>query len=508
MRTRAARRRPRGRRRSGRRRPPRAPPPRCPARSASSCRRRRVRAAPRRLRAWPAPVPLVSASRAKTYGTTWSDGRPAADHSSHAVRRNSTSAGSCTASSAESSCATAATSVAPAASSASRIASARAGTSVAGVRVPTQTSASGSWRRQSSLQTNGSIRVAPCHGRARTSIVIGTLEPGPRNSIADVGVTVGHVTVERTGVTAVVPPSLPAAGRHGRAQRRGRADRLARDPGVGACSSTPVYLTSTHAVGRVYDGAVSVAMAADPRVGVDDVVIPVVGECDDSWLSDARVKHVQPDDVAHAVADASLDFEQGAVGAGAGMSCFDWKGGIGSSSRRAGEHTVGVLLLTNFGTSEQLRVDGVPIGELLDERPDEAPDPGGSCIAVRRDRRAARAAAARAARAPRRPRARAGRLRRAPRKRRDLRRVRDVRASARSATGSSIRSSRPPSTRPRRRCSARSGRRSTRPGARAGSSARCRGRRCSSSTAAAAGSRRRAAARGPARRGPSPPRAG
>jgi D-aminopeptidase len=123
-------------------------------------------------------------------------------------------------------------------------------------------------------------------------------------------------------------------------------------------------------------------MAADPRIGVDEVVIPVVGECDDSWLSDARVAHVQPEDVAQAVASAGPDFEQGAVGAGAGMSCFDWKGGIGSSSRRAGEHTVGVLLLTNFGSSEQLRVDGVPVGRLLDERPDAAPDPGGSCIAV------------------------------------------------------------------------------------------------------------------------------
>jgi D-aminopeptidase len=123
-------------------------------------------------------------------------------------------------------------------------------------------------------------------------------------------------------------------------------------------------------------------MAADPRVGVSDVVIPVVGECDDSWLSDARVKHVQPEVVARAVDDASADFEQGAVGAGAGMSCFDWKGGIGSSSRRAGEHTVGVLLLTNFGSSGQLRVDGTPVGQLLDERPNEAPAPGGSCIAV------------------------------------------------------------------------------------------------------------------------------
>jgi D-aminopeptidase len=212
-------------------------------------------------------------------------------------------------------------------------------------------------------------------------IVIGTLEPGPRNSIADVGVIVGHVTVERTGVTAVVPPSLPLPA--GTAVLNGAGELTGsleiREWGL---LETPVYLTATHAVGRVYDGAVAVAMERDPRVGVETVVIPVVGECDDSWLSDARVAHVQPADVARAVAGATADFEQGAVGAGAGMSCFDWKGGVGSSSRRAGDHTVGVLLLTNFGSSEQLRVDGVPIGRLLDERPDEAPDPGGSCIAV------------------------------------------------------------------------------------------------------------------------------
>jgi D-aminopeptidase len=212
-------------------------------------------------------------------------------------------------------------------------------------------------------------------------IVIGTLEPGPLNSIADVGVTVGHVTVERTGVTAVVPPSLPLPA--GTAVLNGAGELTGsleiREWGL---LETPVYLTSTHAVGRVYDGAVSVAMAADPRVGVDDVVIPVVGECDDSWLSDARIAHVQPADVARAVAGASPEFVQGAVGAGAGMSCFGWKGGIGSASRGAGGHTVGVLLLTNFGTSEQLRVDGVPVGRLLDERPHEEPDPGGSCIAV------------------------------------------------------------------------------------------------------------------------------
>src|SRR4029078_9715421 len=81
-----------------------------------------------------------------------------------------------------------------------------------------------------------------------------------------------------------------------------------------------------------------------------------------SWLSDARIAHVQPADVATAVATASVDFERGAVGAGTGMSCLGWKGGIGTASRRAGEHTVGVLLLTNFGVPEQLRVNGVSSG--------------------------------------------------------------------------------------------------------------------------------------------------
>jgi D-aminopeptidase len=212
-------------------------------------------------------------------------------------------------------------------------------------------------------------------------IVIGTLETGPRNSIADVGVTIGHVTVERTGVTAVVPPSLPVPAGTAVLNGAGELTGSLEIRELGRLG-TPVYLTATHAVGRVYDGAVTVAMERDPRVGVQTVVIPVVGEYDDSRLSDARVAHVQPADVARAVAGATADFEQGAVGAGAGMSCFDWKGGIGSSSRRAGDHTVGVLLLTNFGSSEQLRVDGVPIGRLLDQRPDDASDPAGSCIAL------------------------------------------------------------------------------------------------------------------------------
>ena len=212
-------------------------------------------------------------------------------------------------------------------------------------------------------------------------IVIGELEPGPRNSIADVGVRVGHVTVEWTGVTAVVPPLVPAPA--GLAVLNGAGELTgALEIREWGRLATPVYLTSTHAVGRVYDGAVLAAIAADPSVGVDEVVIPVVGECDDSWLSDARVRHVQPEDVGRALDIAELDFEQGALGAGAGMVCFGWKGGIGSSSRRAGESTVGVLVMTNFGTAEQLRVDGLPVGSLLGVSGARPLKADGSCIVV------------------------------------------------------------------------------------------------------------------------------
>src|SRR6187551_2211837 len=209
---------------------------------------------------------------------------------------------------------------------------------------------------------------------------IGELEPGPRGSIADVdGVLVGHVTVvrdepdppagrgvARSGVTAVVagpldrhlakPPPAGVAVLNGAGELTGSLEiaelgRLA----------TPVFLTATMSVGRVYDGAVAAAIAADPRMGVDDVVIPVVGECDDSWLNDVRVVQVEAEDVSRAVDDAGAasGVAEGAVGAGTGMVCFDWKGGIGSSSRVTEEgHTVGVLVLANFGDASELRWTG------------------------------------------------------------------------------------------------------------------------------------------------------
>ena len=253
---------------------------------------------------------------------------------------------------------------------------------------------------------------------------IGTLATGPANAITDVGeVAVGHVTVvrdepgppdgrgvARTGVTAIAPRApgtlLAAPVPAGAAVLNGAGEMSGflqvSEWGV---IETPVYLTSTMAVGRVFDGAVAAAAAADPAVR-DQVVIPVVAECDDSWLNEPIPVQVEADDAGRALAAATGGpIAQGAVGAGTGMICFGWKGGIGSSSRVVEElrATVGVLVLANFGAWEDLRVDGVPVGRLLgaggggrpgpeDEHAAAAPrgdahgsegrPPAGSCIAV------------------------------------------------------------------------------------------------------------------------------
>ena len=101
---------------------------------------------------------------------------------------------------------------------------------------------------------------------------------------------------------------------------------------------SPVYLTSTSQVGRVYDAAFQLELGRHPEL-VDDIFVPVVAECDDSFLNDIRTMWVSPDDVraAHEAALASRGSgtppDEGAVGSGSGMSCLGFKGGIGTSSR-------------------------------------------------------------------------------------------------------------------------------------------------------------------------------
>ncbi|HKA68896.1 MAG TPA: P1 family peptidase, partial [Actinomycetes bacterium] len=154
---------------------------------------------------------------------------------------------------------------------------------------------------------------------------------------------------------------------------------------------TPIFLTSTMQVGRVYDAAVELLIDEEPQIGEDHVIIPVVAECDDSFLSEPRRMQVGRQDVADALAAARASAgsaappPEGAVGSGTGMTCLGFKGGIGTASRvLPGGHTVAAVVMTNFGERGRLTVAGVPVGRLLPELPagEPAAPPAGSCIAV------------------------------------------------------------------------------------------------------------------------------
>ncbi|HTL11768.1 MAG TPA: P1 family peptidase, partial [Bdellovibrionota bacterium] len=128
-----------------------------------------------------------------------------------------------------------------------------------------------------------------------------------------------------------------------------------------------------------------------PEIGQKyDVVLPLVGECDDSWLNDIAGRHVRSQHVFEAIDSATNGpVREGCVGGGTGMITCDFKSGIGSSSRRLfmeeGGYTVGVLVMSNFGEMKDLRVDGVPVGQILSPKFAHLPkrkDNYGSIIAV------------------------------------------------------------------------------------------------------------------------------
>jgi D-aminopeptidase len=202
---------------------------------------------------------------------------------------------------------------------------------------------------------------------------VGTMDPGARNAITDVpGVRVGHSQAEsgeRTGVTVVAPPSLPAPAGSASINAMGELTGKLEIDERGTIG-TPVYLCGTHAVGMVDHAAVLISGR-----GPDHVVMPVVGECDDGDMADSRTITVA--DVERATEALSEDVAEGSVGAGTGMICFSYPGGIGTASRVVGEHRVGVLLLCNFGDRRYLDVPGaagVVDGDAGADR--------GSCITV------------------------------------------------------------------------------------------------------------------------------
>jgi D-aminopeptidase len=218
---------------------------------------------------------------------------------------------------------------------------------------------------------------------------VGRIPTGTENAITDVaGVRVGHTTLSwgegpldvgkgpvRTGVTAVIPHADVFENRVVAGgfvlNGAGEVSGLTQVQEWGLLE-TPILLTNTLAVGKVSDAAVKWMTRKWPKIGgEDDVVIPLVGECDDSWLNDAVGRHVRSEHVYKAIDQATGGkVAEGSVGAGTGLVTCDFKAGIGTSSRRVAiegtDYVVGILVQSNFGVMRSLRVDGAPVGEVLE----------------------------------------------------------------------------------------------------------------------------------------------
>lgn len=230
--------------------------------------------------------------------------------------------------------------------------------------------------------------------RARSvGLEFGVYETGAHNAITDVpGVRVGHSTIVRgngkhlpgqgpvrTGVTAVLPRTSSSVFEDsviaGAFVLNGAGEVAGLTQVVGwGYIETPILLTNTLSVGAVSEATVQYMLEAHPEIGRGaDVIIPVVGECDDSWLNDIAGRHVRKEHVYAAIESATAGVvEEGSVGGGTGMMTCGFKAGIGTSSRKLAEddgaYTLGMLVMSNFGVMNDLRLDGLQIGRLLSPR--------------------------------------------------------------------------------------------------------------------------------------------
>lgn len=216
-------------------------------------------------------------------------------------------------------------------------------------------------------------------GVAGSRYSFGKWKKGAKNLITDVpGVLVGHRTVTegdaQTGVTAILPhggnlflSKVPAAVHV--INGFGKSAGLIQIEEMGTIES-PVLLTNTFGVGTAINGALTRLLEQNPEIGdTTGTVNPVVLECNDGVINPIRQRALQEEHVLQAIEQASDTFEEGAVGGGRGMRCYDLKGGIGSASRlvSVGEngYTVGALLMTNFGRKSDLTVCGDPVGKRI-----------------------------------------------------------------------------------------------------------------------------------------------
>lgn len=228
--------------------------------------------------------------------------------------------------------------------------------------------------------------------RVRDFFDTGILPAGPLNAITDVsGVRVGHASIRRaslhTGVTVVLPhernlyrdkvtASTAVLNGYGKSIGMMQIDEL-------GTVETPILVTSTLNVPRAADALISYMLDADPDIGVRETVNPVVLECFDGYLSDARARPIGDAEVREAIRAAQGGpVEVGCVGAGVGMRCLGYKSGIGTASRILGDtgYRLGLLVVPNFGFAGDLLVAGVPVGRELTAA--GQPPERGSCIFV------------------------------------------------------------------------------------------------------------------------------
>ena len=225
--------------------------------------------------------------------------------------------------------------------------------------------------------------------------------PGPDNAITDVpGVEVGYQTIlqgdnVRTGVTAILPrgrsnPGDPVAAGYHSQNGNGEMTGVSWIEESGTCQG-PVAITNTHAVGVAHAGVI--AWMNEFHADLTDVwLLPVAAETWDGYLNDINGHHVNESDVIEALQNATgQQPDEGSVGGGTGMNCYQFKGGNGTASRQVSyagtSYTVGVFLQANFGRRAELTLDGVYLGEeLAEDNPMRdfftAPQGAGSVIAV------------------------------------------------------------------------------------------------------------------------------
>ena len=232
--------------------------------------------------------------------------------------------------------------------------------------------------------------------------------PGPLNAITDVaGVEVGHVTLVsgdgplvvgrgpvRTGVTAVLPQGRDFQERlfgawftlNGNGEMTGTT-WLEESGSLGS----PILITNTHSVGVVRDAVIEWNARRSTGSGYSgDFSLPIVAETWDGFLNDINGFHVKKEHVFAALDGArGGPVAEGNVGGGTGMIAHDFKGGIGTASRRiaieGATYTVGALVQANYGAREQLTIAGVPVGrEITDLRrePGGRDEDAGSIIVV------------------------------------------------------------------------------------------------------------------------------